>query len=318
MLTYVIRRLLHALVVVLLVSVLVFLVIRMLPGDPIEMLVARGDTQEYSQERVEQLRHELGMDRPLPVQYFDWLFKVVRGNLGQSILYNYDVGKEIGNRIPTTMYLGIISFVIGLFLGPLLGVLSAVRRGKLLDTMVTFVANIGITAPVFWVGILLIYYFGLHLKWLPIYGYTPPNVDLGKNILQSIMPVAVMALFPIASAARQTRSSVIEILVTDYIRTAWAKGLSEKTIVIKHVLKNALLPVVTLQGTLLRNIIGGSIIVETVFVIPGMGKLMMDGMLSHDYTVVQGVILVISIAVVIFNLLIDLVYGWLDPRIQYE
>jgi peptide/nickel transport system permease protein len=308
----------HAVLVVLIVSLMVFLLMRLLPGDPILMYVASGDLQAISQEQIAHLKHELGMDRPLLVQYFDWLKNSMQGNLGKSILYRYDVLEEIGNRLPITLYLGLMAFAIGCIIGPLLGVVSAVRRGKWLDTLVTLIANLGITAPSFWLGAVLIYVFSLYLRLLPVYGYTSPLVDLWKNLQQSIMPIFVLATFPIASAARQTRSSVIEVMRQDYIRTAWAKGLSERAIIIRHVLKNALMPVVTLQGMLLRNIIGGSVIVETVFVIPGMGKLVVDGMISQDYTVVQGVILVVAVTVVLSNLVIDILYGWLDPRIQYE
>jgi peptide/nickel transport system permease protein len=318
MTTYIIRRLMHAVLVVLIVSLMVFLLMRLLPGDPILMYVASGDLQAISQEQIAHLKHELGMDRPLLVQYFDWLKNSMQGNLGKSILYRYDVLEEIGNRLPITLYLGLMAFAIGCIIGPLLGAVSAVRRGKWLDTLVTLIANLGITAPSFWLGAVLIYVFSLYLRLLPVYGYTSPLVDLWKNLQQSIMPIFVLATFPIASAARQTRSSVIEVMRQDYIRTAWAKGLSERAIIIRHVLKNALMPVVTLQGMLLRNIIGGSVIVETVFVIPGMGKLVVDGMISQDYTVVQGVILVVAVVVVVSNLVVDILYGWLDPRIQYE
>jgi peptide/nickel transport system permease protein len=318
MTTYIMRRLMHAVLVILIVSLMVFLLMRLLPGDPILMYVASGDLHSISKEQIAHLRHELGMDRPLFVQYFDWLKNAVQGNLGKSILHRYDVLGEIGNRLPVTLYLGLLSFAIGCMIGPLLGVISAVRRGKWLDNLVTVIANLGITAPPFWVGIVLIYVFSLYLRLLPVYGYTSPLDDFWKNLQQSIMPVFVLATFPIASAARQTRSSVIEVMRQDYIRTAWAKGLSERVIIIRHVLKNALMPVVTLQGMLLRNIIGGSVVVETVFVIPGMGKLVVDGMLSQDYTVVQGVILVVAVTVVISNLVVDILYGWLDPRIQYD
>jgi peptide/nickel transport system permease protein len=318
MTSYIIRRLMHAVLVVLIVSLMVFLVMRLLPGDPILMYVTSGDLQAISQEQVEHLKHELGMDRPLIVQYFGWLENAVRGDLGKSILNRYDVLEEIGNRLPVTLYLGLLAFAIGCIVGPLLGVVSAVRRGKWLDNLVTVMANLGITAPSFWVGIIMIYVFSLYLGLLPVYGYTSPLKDLWKNLQQSIMPVLVLATFPMASAARQTRSSVIEVLRQDYIRTAWAKGLSERMIIMRHVLKNALMPVVTLQGMLLRNIIGGSVVVETVFVIPGMGKLVVDGMLSQDYPVVQGVILVVAVTVVISNLVVDILYGWLDPRIQYK
>ena len=318
MTTYIIRRLMHAVLVVLIVSLLVFILMRLLPGDPILMYVASGDIQSFSPEQVQHLKHELGMDKPLLVQYADWLMNAVRGDLGKSLLHSYDVLEEIGRRLPITLYLGLLAFAIGCIVGPFLGVISAVRRGKWLDTLVTFLANVGITAPAFLIGIIGIYVFSLYLGLLPVYGYTSPLENLRENLEQSIMPILVLATFPIASAARQTRSSVIEVLRQDYIRTAWAKGLSEKVIIIRHVLKNALMPVVTLQGMLLRNIIGGSVIVETVFVIPGMGKLVVDGMLSQDYTVVQGVVLVVAVTVVLSNLVVDILYGWLDPRIQYS
>ena len=318
MTTYILRRLMHAGLVILIVSLLVFLLMRLLPGDPILMYVTSGDLQAISKEQIERLRYELGMNNPLLVQYCDWLWHAVRGDLGKSLLHRYDVLQEIGRRLPITLYLGLLSFMIGCVMGPFLGVVSAVRRGTWVDSLVTLLANLGITAPPFWLGAVLIFVFGLYLGLLPVYGYTSPWVNLGKNLQQSIMPVLVLATFPIASAARQTRSSVIEVMRQDYIRTAWAKGLSERVIILRHVLKNALMPVVTLQGMLLRNIIGGSVVVETVFGIPGMGKLVVDGMLSQDYTVVQGVILVIAVVVVISNLVIDILYGWLDPRIQYE
>ncbi len=318
MTTYIMRRLFHAVLVVLIVSLMVFLIMRLLPGDPILMYVTAGDLQSVSKEQIQQLRHELGMDRSLAVQYLDWLGHAVRGDLGKSLLYHYDVMQEIGKRLPVTLYLGLASFAIGCIVGPFLGVVSAVRRGKWLDSLVTVLANVGITAPSFWIGVILIYVFGLYLRLLPIYGYTSPFEDLWKNLQQSVMPILVLATFPIASAARQMRSSVIEVMQQDYIRTAWAKGLSERVVITRHVLKNALMPVVTLQGMLLRNIIGGSVVVETVFAIPGMGKLAVDGMLSQDYTIVQGVILVLAVVVVLSNLVVDVLYGWLDPRIQYE
>jgi peptide/nickel transport system permease protein len=180
------------------------------------------------------------------------------------------------------------------------------------------IANIGITVPVFLIGILLIYFFGFRLGWFPIYGYTLPWVNFGESVKQSIMPIFVVALGPVASSARQMRSSALEVLGEDYVRTAWAKGLKENTVVFRHVLKNSLMPVVTLQGTLLRSIIGGAVLVETVFTIPGMGKLMVDSFLSRDYPVVQGTVLFMTISVVMINLIIDLLYVWLDPRIQYE
>jgi peptide/nickel transport system permease protein len=318
MLTYVIRRLLSALVVVLLVSLTVFLLIRLLPGDPIEMLVSNSQMQDYTPEMIEQLRHEKGLDKPIAIQYVLWLGRMVQGDFGNSIMRNYDIGTELKSRVTVTLLIGLTAFVIGFIVGPLLGIISAIRRGKFIDNVVTTLANIGITAPTFWVGILLMFLFAVKLKVLPVYGYTLPWDNFLMSVKQSILPVFVTALSPIATSARQTRSSAIEILNEDYIRTAWAKGLNEKKVIMKHVIKNSLLPVITLQGTMLRIIVGGSVIVETVFVIPGMGKLMVDALLAHDYTVVQGVTVVMTAVVVVSSLVVDLLYAWIDPRIQYS
>lgn len=318
MLGYIVRRIVQSVVVVLLVSVLVFILVRALPGDPVEIVVSQSVMGGDTEEQIAQLRKELGLDRNVGVQYFDWLGGVFRGDLGNSLLFRYDVADEIGRRLLITLEVGLIAFVIGLLVGPILGVISAIRRGRWLDSVVTLIANIGISAPPFWIGVILMYLFGLWLEVLPVYGYTSPTEDLSLNLQQIIMPVLVLAMFPVASAARQTRASVIEVMRQDYVRTAWAKGLSERLIIYRHVMKNALIPVMSLQSTLFRNIIGGSVIVETVFVVPGMGKLLVDAVLSKDYTVIQGVVLVVSIAVVIGNLVVDIIYGWLDPRIQYD
>jgi peptide/nickel transport system permease protein len=318
MVAYIIRRLFHAIVVVILVSILIFIIIRLLPGDPIIKLINQSMGVSFTQEQIDALRHQYGLDLPIPLQYLSWLKGVVSGDFGISIVNRFDIGKEILNRLPVTLCLGLTSFVIGMIIGPILGIISAVRRGKIADTIVTIFSNIGITAPQFWVGILLIFYLGLEKKLFPIYGYTLPWVDFAMSFKQSVMPVIVLALFPIASSARQMRSSMLEVLHEDYIRTAWAKGLSERLVIFKHAFKNSLMPVVTLQGLLLRNIVGGSVIVETVFVIPGMGKFMIDSMIAHDYSCVQATAFIMVLVVVLSNLLVDLSYGWLDPRIQYE
>jgi peptide/nickel transport system permease protein len=318
MTAYILRRLLHAVVVVLLVSILIFAVMRLLPGDPVLMYVTAGDLQTVSPEQIAKLRADFGLDKPLPLQYLDWLGKLVQGDLGKSILFHYSVTEEIGRRLPISLSLGIAALIVGIVVGPLMGAASAVKRGTLLDTCLTVTATLGITAPSFWVAILLIYVFGLQLGLLPVYGYTSPFSDFGLSMQQSILPVLVLAVFPIAAAARQTRSSVLEVLQLDYVRTARAKGLNDQTTIVRHVLKNALMPVATLQSEIFRNIIAGAVVVETVFVIPGMARMLVNGMLSQDYPVVQGVILVVAVAVVLTNLLVDLVYGWLDPRIQYS
>jgi peptide/nickel transport system permease protein len=279
-------------------------------------LQAQGESANLQE--IEDLRHEYGLDKPLPIQYFDWLMRAVQGDMGRSILFHYSVTDEIVHRLPISLSLGLMALIVGVLVGPLLGAVSAVRRGTWLDTVLTVGATLGITAPSFWVGIILIYVFGLKLGLLPIYGYTSPLVDFWGSLQQSVLPVAVLAVFPIAAAARQTRSSVLEVIQQDYVRTAKAKGLSEKNTIVGHVLKNALMPVATLQGEVFRNIVAGSVVVETVFVIPGMARLLVNGMLAQDYPVVQGVILVVAVAVVLANLFVDVVYAWLDPRIQYS
>ena len=315
---YIVRRLIIGLAVLIVVSMVVFVVLRELPGDPLFLYIAENRYSSLTPENIHDLRVQYGLDRSLPVQYVDWIDHVVHGDFGTSILYRNSVASLIKGALPITISLSILAMIFSAVLGILFGALSALRRGKWLDSLVTVLANLGITAPPFWLGAIMIYVFSLYLGLLPVYGYTSPLKNLAVNLKQSIMPILVLATFPVASAARQTRSSVIEVMRQDYIRTAWAKGLSERVIIIRHVLKNALMPVVTLQGMLLRNIIGGSVVVETVFAIPGMGKLVVDGMISQDYPVVQGVILVVAVAVVISNLVIDILYGWLDPRIQYE
>jgi peptide/nickel transport system permease protein len=315
--TYTLRRLLQAILIVLIVSVLIFTIIRMMPGDPIGILVART-TNDDPVALEAHLRHEFGLDKPPVLQYLSWIGGLFKGDLGISIIYRYDIAETIASRLPVTLGMGLTAFVIGLIIGPLIGIICAIKRGTWIDNLLTVVANVGITAPQFWVGILLIYLFSVTLKWLPTFGHVPFFSNPVGWIQHSIMPIIALSLYPIASAARQTRSSVLEVLKEDYIRTAWSKGLAQKRIVVKHVLKNAMMPVVTLQGLNLRNIVGGSIVIETVFVIPGMGQLLVDAIASLDYTVVQGVVLVISIFVVMANLMVDLAYGWLDPRIQYE
>jgi peptide/nickel transport system permease protein len=318
MLTYIIRRLLHALLVLFLVSIAVFFMIRAMPGDPIEILYAQNTVAKLTPEDLAELRHEAGLDRPIVVQYADWISKLLQGDFGKSISRGFDIGEELGNRLTVTLILGLSSFIVGIIIGPLLGIISAIRRGKFIDDLVSVIANIGITAPQFWVAILLVFLFGLRLKLLPMYGYTLPWNNFGQSVLQSILPVFVGALSIIASTARQMRSSVLETLGEDYTRTAWAKGLNERKVVFRHVVKNSLMPVVTLSGTMLRMVIGGSVVVETIFVIPGLGKMMVDGMLSHDYPVVQATTLIMTLVVVLSSLVVDLLYGWLDPRIQYN
>jgi peptide/nickel transport system permease protein len=316
--TYIFRRLLQAILVLFILSIVIFLVMRLLPGDPILMLITGDELSQSSEERIQALRREFGLDRPLPLQYLSWLKDVLRGDLGTSIVHRDKVEVEIRRRLPITIHLGVSAFALGILLGIPLGIISAVRRGTWWDSIVTFLANLGITAPPFWLGVLLIYFLGLYLKLLPIFGYTSPLEDFWMSVRQAIMPVICLAVYPVAATARQTRSSMLEVIPQDYIRTAWAKGLTERLVIARHALKNALIPVATLQGIILRFVLGGSVIVETVFNIPGMGRLAVEAIVAQDYPVVQGVILVVGIITILINLLVDLLYVFLDPRIRYE
>jgi peptide/nickel transport system permease protein len=317
MATYIVRRLILALIVLVIITLMVFLVVRYLPGDPIFLYMSRQEQQTLTQEQVQAARHEFGLDKPIVVQYFEWMNGIFHGNLGESLFYADTVGTLLKRRIPVTLNLGIPAFIIGSVLGTLAGMLSALRRGKVVDSLMAVFSYMGIAMPIFWLGVLLIYIFGLKLHLLPMFGYTSPTMDLVENIKQIILPVICLAVTPLASISRQTRSSMLEVIRQDYIRTAWSKGLTERNVVIRHALKNGLIPVVTLMGISLSYILGGSVFIETVFSIPGMGSLSVQALLSKDYAIIQAVTLLIATMIVVVNLLVDLTYGWLDPRIRY-
>jgi peptide/nickel transport system permease protein len=318
MINFIIRRLLQSVIVLLLVTIVIFFAMRLLPGDPIRMYITTSDAQTYTEEQIEKIRHDLGLDRPLVVQYVDWLGGVFQGDLGYSILQREPVTKEIFRRIPITFHLGIVAFLLGIIIGIPMGVITAIRRGKITDTIVTVFAYIGIAIPVFWLGLIGIYFFGLYLKWLPVMGYVSPFDDFWLSTKSIIMPVICLCFFNVAATARQTRSSMLEVMRQDYIRTAWSKGLTEKTIVLRHALKNGLIPIITLTGMGIPMIIGGSVLVEQVFNIPGIGMLVTNAVFNQDYPYVQGIIFIIAIVVLLSNLLVELCYAWIDPRIRYD
>ncbi|MBN1191666.1 MAG: ABC transporter permease [Dehalococcoidales bacterium] len=318
MATYTIRRLVMAIVVLLIVSLLVFFAVRMMPGDPILMYLTQGAAASLTPEQIEEARHELGLDLPIMVQYFNWISDLFHGDLGKSLFYREDVGQLIAERVPITLNIGVIALLLGFFLGTIGGIISALKPGKLIDTFITILANIGITVPVFWLGIILIYFFGLRLNWLPMYGYTSPMVDLGENIRQLVLPVFCVMVFDLSATQRQMRSSMLEVIRQDYVRTAWAKGLNERVIVIRHILKNSIIPVITLNGMGFSMILGGQVLIETVFNIPGIGSLAVNATLSQDYAVVQACVLLTAVMVVLVNFLVDISYGYFDPRIRYD
>lgn len=318
MTTYIVRRLIQALFVLILVTLIVFFVMRLLPGDPLIIYMAQSaEVQAMPPEMLDKLRAEFGLDKPIMVQYANWMAGIFQGDFGTSIFYREKVGRLMLERFPVTVHLGLLSLTVGAILGVLAGLLAAVRRGKWVDKIITPLSYIGICIPVFWLGILMIYAFGLRLHLLPISGYTSPFDDFWLSTRQLVMPVICLALFGLAANARQMRSSMLEVIRQDYIRTAWSKGLGERKIIVKHAMKNSLIPVITLMGLGVGMIFGGSVLVEIVFAIPGVGRLMVSSIFGQDYVVVQAITFVIAVIVLMVNLAVDISYGWLDPRIRY-
>ena len=330
MITFIIRRLINSVILVLLVSLIVFILIRMVPGDPISVLInaeqerAMEGGTPLTAEELQALRDriiaEFGFDRPLPVQFISWLGDMLTGNFGTSILDGFDTATELARRIPVSMYLGLIAFVVTNIFGIFWGVISAVRNGSIVDNIVSGVSILGMTVPGFLMAVLLMYILSFQLELLPLHGFSLPwrGTDVALSMRQTVMPVMVMSIGGIAGMQRQCRSSMLEVINADYVRTAWAKGMREKVVIFKHVLKNGLMPIVSMQGGMLGGIIGGSVIVETIFNVPGVGGMVVNAMQRLDYPVIQAVVVMFTFITVMSNLVVDLLYGWVDPRIRHS
>jgi peptide/nickel transport system permease protein len=319
MIAYTIRRAIIGIIILLIVTMLVFLLVRLLPGDPLVVYLGQSFTQNTARigpEQYEALKHKWGLDRPIPVQYIDWLGKLVRGDLGKSITVQEDIATLIAQRMPRTAYIGIIVFIFANVGGIFVGIVCALRRGTWMDNTLTTIANIGMTIPVFWLGYLLMYLFSAKLGWLPTSGWVNPFENFWESCRHLIMPMACIAVGSIAGLARLVRSCMLEVMGADYVRTAWAKGLAERVIVVRHQIKNALIPVVTALGGALGGILGGSVFIETVFAIPGMGLLMTNAIFDQDYQVVQAGVLIYGAIIIFSNLAVDIAWGWMDPRIR--
>jgi peptide/nickel transport system permease protein len=314
---YILRRLFMGVLMAWIASTIVFMAMRLLPGDPIELYVAQNQLQ-MTEDNLRHLQHQYFLDRPLVVQYGIWLNGVLHGNMGFSIYYHENVRRLLAERLPVTLNLGLVSWSIAAISGIALGIYSAIRRGHWMDTFLRFFMNIGTAVPVFWLGVMMIYVFGLKLRWLPIGGYTSPAKDLWLNIRQIAMPAVCLSIPGIAVVARQMRVGLLEVIRQDYIRTAWAKGMTEKTVIFRHAFKNSIIPVLTILGASLGMIMGGAVIIETIFAIPGIGRLMASSVLSKDYVVIQSITLFLGLVTVTVNLLVDIAYSWCDPRVQYS
>jgi peptide/nickel transport system permease protein len=317
---YIVRRVLMGIIVVIIVTILVFLLIRLLPGDPLLMYLTQQqfrDTQ-LDPAQLAELQVKYGLDKPLPMQYISWIANMFHGDLGESINLRQPVSKLIAERMPVTLHLSIIGAIFATVVGIGFGIICAIRRGTWLDTALTFLANIGITIPSFWAAILLIYLFGLKLHWVPIGGYTSPFEDFWLNTRQIVLPIFCLSLFGLASNARLTRSCMLEVIAQDYIRTAWAKGLKERVIILRHTIKNGLIPLIANMGFLVAGLFGGSVIIETLFNINGVGRLLTTALLGQDYMIVQASTLLFVGLITFSNIVVDISYGWLDPRIRYD
>jgi peptide/nickel transport system permease protein len=310
---YITRRLLVMLGLVLVVSVLVFLMMRMLPGDP--ALIALGDSASAAE--ITAFRDRLGLNDPLALQYWHWISRIVTGwDFGQSVLNQQDVSEMISQRLPNTLMIGLPSLVIGILLGLPIGVVTAVRRGSWVDQAFAVLVNGFLGTPRFLIAIFGVLILALKLRLIPLQGYTAPWVDFGAYVHKAIWPVFVNSIYIIAVVARHTRSNLLEVLQQDYIRTARANGLSELRVILRHALKNGLIPVITIIGLELPQIVGGAIVIETIFNIPGIGQLVMKGVTGRDYLVVQAAVLIISVVTILSNFVVDMTYALIDPRIR--
>lgn len=305
MLKYIFKKLLMMIPILLGLTIILFLILHLAPGDPVHLVVGPNVTPEV----YENVRRSMGLDRPLIIQYFDYLSNLVKGDLGSSILQHRPVADIVLERFPITIGLGVRALLLSFLIAVPVGIIAAVNRNKSADFIAMTFALVDISMPTFWFGIILLYFFAYKLGLFPISGY-----GTWKHL---VLPVITMGLTDAAVIARMMRSSMLEVIGQDYIRTARAKGLREKVVTNKHALKNALIPVITLLGMRMGWIIGGSVTLEIIFSIPGLGRTMVDSIFSRDYPVVQGSVLILATSVMISNLIADILYALVDPRIRY-
>ena len=309
------RRLIRAVLTVWAVATLVFLLMHALPGDVVLVLL---DTVGAGSPAADKMRQFLGLDRPLHVQYFDWLGDLLRGDMGNSLLGGYPVWDLVKSRIPVTVELSVLTILLGLSIALPLGILAAARNGTWVDLLAMQFGQLGISIPNFWIATILILVVAARLRWLPPSGFRPISDGLGVNLAHMVMPTLSLALPLAAVMTRVVRSAVLEVLNRDYMRVAHAKGLRPRQILWRHGLKNAAIPIVTVIGLELGYLLGGTVLIEELFFVPGLGQLTVRALLNRDLPVLQGVLLLYSTAFVLVNLVVDVLYGKLDPRIRYE
>jgi peptide/nickel transport system permease protein len=315
--TYALRRFFAAFIVIILVSIFVFILMHLLPGDA--LVTKLGETGRIPEERMDGLREEMGLNDPLPVQYVNWVLDVLDGSMGESLVYE---GRTVSSRIidalPITLELGILGLLASVVIGMPLGIISAVTQDSPLDYFIRIFSLLGLSIPQFWLGLIIIVYGTLYLGYKPPRGFISLAEDPIGNLRMMWIPSLILGFSLAAGIMRMTRSTVLEAMHEDYARTARAKGLTERIVIIRHVVRNALIPVITLVGNQAAFIFSGALILEILFVLPGMGRLTLDAIYQRDYTQVQGCALVAAAAVVVVNLVVDLSYGWIDPRVRYN
>lgn len=312
---YILKRLALAIPVLLGITVVVFLLVRLIPGDVIDLML--GTEGSLRPEVRDQLRQTLGLDRPLVVQYVTWLGDILRGDLGVSLRTGQPIVENLAGKLPITLELAVLSILLSLLLAIPLGIISALRRNSFIDFIVRIMGTIGLSLPSFWLATMLILIASVVFRWGAPLVYVSPFDDLNKNLQQMLLPSLALAAGLMAVVMRMTRSSMLEVLSQDYIRTARAKGLREQLIIYRHALRNALMPVLTVVGVQTGHLLGGAVIIEQIFGLPGLGWFLLNGIYQRDYPVVQAGVLIIAALFVLTNLIVDLMYAFVDPRIQY-
>lgn len=312
MLTFIFRRLLSAIPTLILVSLFVFTLQKLLPGDPV--LAMAGEERDPAV--MEYLRDKYRLNDPLPLQYVHWVGNVLQGDFGTSLRTEQPVTTLLASKLPVTIELAVLALLIAMLIGIPTGVISAVRKGTSVDYAANVVALSGISIPHFWLGILLIMIFAVQLQWLPASGFVPLGEDVSQNLKTLILPAFVLGAGLSGVLMRHTRSAMLEVLRADYVRTARAKGLFPRAVILKHALRNALMPIVTLTTLLFGELLGGAVLTEQVFSIPGFGKMIVDAVFNRDYAVVQGVVLCVAIGFLLLNLLADVLYRMINPRLR--
>jgi len=303
---------------ILLMTILVFFVMRVVPGDPAIALLEGDGGGSYTQQDLENLRAELGTDRNIAAQYVSWLGGIIKGDFGDSYWFKASVMTELGNRMPRTLELAVLAITLSVFFSVPLGIVSAIKPDSWLDLGARTFTIIGIAIPNFLMAILMILLLLAVFNWLPPLGYVELWENPLRNLQQMIFPAIALAIYDMAFIGRVTRSSMMEVLREDYMRTARAKGLAERVVLVRHGLKNAFLPILTISGWQFARLFEGAVIIETIFLIPGVGRILIEAIFHRDFPMIQAVIVVIGTGVLLINLVVDLLYGWLDPRIRYN